>query len=120
MEEKEAIYLDTNNMEWIEHISKNNGGKTLYRKHLLKTDNDTGMLIDIIKYKKGYYTNRHRHNCAHGIYVLEGTLRTDKGTYGKGEFVWFPEGCHMQHGATDDEDVTVLFVTNKVFDMIYE
>lgn len=114
------FYLDTEAMEWIEHISKNNGNKKLYRKHLLVTDNDTGMLIDIIRYTKGYYTKKHHHSCAHGIYVLDGVLKTDKGTYGKGEFVWFPEGSSMQHGATDEEDVTVLFITNKEFDMIYE
>jgi hypothetical protein len=33
--------------------------------------------------------------------------------------VWFPEGMTMQHGATQTEDVTVLFITNKKFEIHY-
>jgi anti-sigma factor ChrR (cupin superfamily) len=38
----------------------------------------------------------HRHNCAHGIYVLEGTLKTHAGPFRPGSFVWFPEGMLME------------------------
>jgi hypothetical protein len=31
--------------------------------------------------------------------------------------VWFPEGGIMEHGATQDEDCTFLFITNKPFDI---
>jgi hypothetical protein len=48
---------------------------------------------------------------------LSGTLNTHQGTYGPGSFVWFPEGGSMEHGATDDEDCTFLFITNKPFDI---
>ncbi|MDT7709919.1 MAG: hypothetical protein QOG20_5526, partial [Pseudonocardiales bacterium] len=37
--------------------------------------------------------------------------------FGPGEFVWFPEGKKMEHGATADNDVTVLFITNKPLDI---
>ena len=50
---------------------------------------------------------------------LDGTLVTHDGRYGPGSFVWFPEGPEMQHGATAEEDVTVLFITNKPFDIHY-
>ena len=49
------------------------------------------------------------------MYVLEGTLVTHEGRYGPGSFVWFPEGLTMEHGATVEGDVTVLFITNKRF-----
>jgi len=39
------------------------------------------------------------------------------GNVGPGGFVWFPEGTLMQHGATAEEDVVVLFITNKKFDI---
>jgi len=44
-------------------------------------------------------------------------LNTHKGTYGPGNFVWFPEGGIMEHGATADADCTFLFITNKTFDI---
>jgi hypothetical protein len=33
--------------------------------------------------------------------------------------VWFPEGMEMEHGASADGDVTVLFITNKPFEIYY-
>ena len=53
------------------------------------------------------------------MYVLEGTLVTHDGQYGPGHFVWFPEGSVMEHGATAEQDVTVLFITNKPFEIHY-
>jgi hypothetical protein len=51
--------------------------------------------------------------------VLEGTLTTHQSEYGPGSFVWFPEGGKMQHGASVDGDATLLFFTNKPFDIHY-
>ena len=67
----------------------------------------------------GVINTRHIHTCAHGMYVLDGTLRTDGGDYGPGHFVWFPAGIEMEHGATAEKDVTVLFITNRRFDIHY-
>jgi hypothetical protein len=53
------------------------------------------------------------------LYVLEGKLMTHAGTFGPGTFVWFPEGEVMEHGASTEGDVTVLFVTNKAFRIDY-
>ena len=83
------------------------------------SDPDTGMSVQMIKYEAGFTNPWHRHNCAHGIYVLEGTLKTHAGIFGPGNFVWFPEGMLMEHGATEDGDVTTLFITNKPFDIRY-
>ena len=82
-------------------------------------DPDTGMSVQMIRYEAGFTNPWHRHNCAHGIYILEGSLRTHQGTFGPGSFVWFPEGMLMEHGATDDAAVTTLFITNKPFDIRY-
>jgi quercetin dioxygenase-like cupin family protein len=51
--------------------------------------------------------------------VLEGTLVTHEGRYGPGSFVWFPEGETMEHGASAEQDVTVVFITNKPFEIHY-
>ncbi|MBR3227955.1 MAG: cupin domain-containing protein [Erysipelotrichaceae bacterium] len=112
--------LNTNEMPWEEQIS-NSTGQVLLKKHLLPTDEDTGMSIELITYPKGYINKWHTHPCAHALFVLKGKLRTDDGKiYGPGEFVYFPEGDVMRHGATEDEDCVLYFVTNKKFAMVYE
>jgi len=98
------------------HISKNTGNIT-YEQYLLN-DEDTGMIIKMIRYPKGSITPLHNHHCGHGIYVLKGTLHTDKGDFEQGSFVWFKEGSAMTHGGKE-EDVECLFITNKKFDIHY-
>lgn len=49
-----------------------------------------------------------------------GVLVTHEGEYGPGSFVWFPEGGWMEHGATDENECTFLFITNKPFGICYE
>jgi quercetin dioxygenase-like cupin family protein len=114
----ELIAIDTNALpweaRWNEHL-----GKTLFRKNLV-TDPETGMEIRVVRYPAGVINTRHTHPCAHGMYVLEGTLVTHAGRYGAGYFVWFPEGMEMEHGATAEGDVTVLFITNKPFEIHYK
>ena len=112
--------LDTSKMDWSEQVSKSTG-QIIHKKHLLETDEDTGMSIEITTYPKGYMNNWHRHPCAHAVFVLKGKFRTEDGhIYNPGEFIYFPEGDLMRHGATDDEDCTIYFVTNKKFEMLYE
>lgn len=110
--------FDTNIMPWgtlrIEELNHDLPIK------LLVDDPDTGMTVMKVVYEAGFTNTWHRHNCAHGMYVLDGVLKTHTGSYGPGSFVWFPEGELMHHGATDDNDVTLLFITNKVFDIRFE
>src|ERR1700688_1255987 len=89
----------------------------LYRKNLFE-DPETGAEIRIVRYPAGVINTRHIHTCAHGMYVLEGTLVTHAGSFGPGHFVWFPAGTEMEHGATADADVTVLFITNRRFNVL--
>lgn len=82
---------------------------------MLEHDAGTGMSVQMIRYPAGHTTSWHTHPCAHGIYVLDGTLKTNQGEFGPGSWVWFPEGGWMEHGATAKTDVTFLFITNKEF-----
>ena len=117
MEQKGMIAVETDTLPWEERF-KEELGRALYRKLLLQ-DPDTGMEIRMVRYPACVVTPSHTHPCAHCMYVLEGTLVTNVGTFGPGGFVWFPEGMAMEHGASADGDVTVLFVTNKPFALDY-
>jgi len=108
---------DTNTMPWeIRHIDELDGD--LAAKQLIE-DPDTGMSVMKMKYFAVFTNEWHTHNCAHGMYVLDGILKTHAGSFGPGSFVWFPEGMEMEHGATPDNDVTSLFITNKSPDIHY-
>lgn len=108
---------DTNTLPWeVRHIDELDGDIAV--KPLVQ-DPETGMSAMKLKYFAGFTNTWHTHNCAHGMYVLDGVLKTSAGSFGPGEFVWFPEGRAMEHGATQDNDVTVLFITNKPLDIHY-
>lgn len=109
--------FDPSKMEWEKLINDHNG-KELFDKKCVN-DPSTGMVVNFSYYPAGYMTTWHTHNCSHGIYVIKGTLRTSIGDIPEGHFVWFPEGTEMEHGATDEEGVEVLFITNKPFQITY-
>jgi quercetin dioxygenase-like cupin family protein len=109
--------VNANDLPWEERFNDKAGGAIL-RKELF-SDPDTGMLIRLVRYPAGVINPRHTHPCGHGMYVLEGRLVTHNGSYGPGSFVWFPEGEIMEHGASAEGDVTVVFVTNKSFRIDY-
>ena len=115
--EQKPIAIDTSTVVWEERFNEKLG-RSLFRKNLFE-DAETGMEIHLVRYPAGVVNPWHTHPCAHGMYVLEGTLATNAGTFGPGTFVWFPEGSVMQHGATAEADVTVLFITNKPFRIDY-
>ena len=112
------ISIDTNALPWEERTIEPLG-KTLYRKNLVE-DPETGMEIRLVRYPAGVVNPLHTHPCAHGMYVLSGTLVTHAGSWGPGSFVWFPEGIEMEHGASVEGDTTVLFITNKRFEIHYK
>jgi quercetin dioxygenase-like cupin family protein len=115
--ERELQSFDSTGMPWAEvHIEQL---KLDIPIKAFISDPDTGMSVQMVRYPAGFTNPWHRHNCAHGIFVLEGVLKTHAGTFGPGNFVWFPEGMLMEHGATEDGDMTMLFITNKPFDMHY-
>jgi quercetin dioxygenase-like cupin family protein len=117
MPDLKLTVIDSNALPWEERPNEKIG-RSLYRKNLI-VDPDTGMEVRLVRYPAGAVNPLHTHPCAHGMYVLEGTLVTHDGQYGPGHFVWFPEGSLMEHGATAEQDVTVLFITNKSFEIHY-
>lgn len=117
MQNSDYLAIDTGSIPWEERF-REEIGKNIFRK-LLFTEPETGCLFQMVRYPAGVMNPRHTHPCGHAIFVLEGTLVTHRGEYGPGSFVWFPEGEAMEHGATAEEDVTVLFITNKAFEIHY-
>jgi len=111
------IAIDVHSLPWEERYVEPIG-RSLFRKHLI-LDPETGMAIRLVRYPSGVVNPRHTHPCGHGMYVLEGTLFSNGMHYGPGTFVWFPQGTVMEHGATAEGDVTVLFITNKPFAIHY-
>ena len=111
------LAVNSNELPWEENFNEKIG-RVLLRKPLFN-DPETGMLVRLIRYPAGAINPAHTHPCGHGMFVLEGNLVTHNGTYGPGSFVWFPEGEVMEHGASSDGDVTVVFVTNKAFRIDY-
>ena len=109
--------INTLKQPWEERFNEKIG-KALFRKNLY-TDPATGAEIRLVRYPAGIINPLHTHPCGHGMYVLEGTLVTHNGMFGPGTFVWFPEGEAMEHGASAEGDVTVLFITNKSFRIDY-
>ena len=110
--------IDTKAVEWDKSFNPRLGvdlGRLMLRK-----DPDNGAEIRMIRYPQGIVNPKHTHPCGHGIFVLEGKLRTHKGTYGPGTWVWFPEGETMEHGATDEADMTGIFITDRAFEIFYK
>jgi quercetin dioxygenase-like cupin family protein len=110
--------INTLEQAWEERFN-DRIGQALFRKQLY-TDPDSGAEIRLVRYPAGIINPLHTHPCGHGMYVLEGRLVTHKGSFGPHTFVWFPEGEAMEHGASADGDVTVLFITNKAFRIDYQ
>ena len=90
-----------------------------YQTKKILVDPETGMRLMVVRYPAGLVTAKHIHACSHGMYVLEGVLNTDKGSFPPHSFVWFPESEVMEHGASTDGDLVVLFLNNKPFDISY-
>src|SRR5213593_2870427 len=61
--------------------------QSLYRKTLL-ADMQTGTGVDLLRYTAGVVTPTHIHPHGHGMYILQGQLVSNHGTFGPGMFVW--------------------------------
>ena len=85
----------------------------------LVSDEETGMIINVTKYPKGYYKPRHVHPMSHGMMILEGKMKTETGIYEPGCFIWDPAGLVTSHGATEEEDVLYLFIATQPFQIEY-
>ena len=113
-----VLAMDSSRLPW-EIFTVEQTGAQIPVKALLD-DPDSGMQIFLMRYDAGFTNVWHTHPHAHGMWVIDGTLKSHDGEYGPGSFVWFPEGAWMEHGATKDNDCTFLFITNKPFGISYE
>ena len=104
-------------MEWEEEPIAHTQG-SLFKK-ILARDEETGVLVQLVKYPAGFINPNHIHTCAHGVYVLKGIFHTSRGDFAAGSFVWFPEGEIMWHGTIKDQEAELLFITNKEFTVSY-
>ena len=75
----------------------------------------TGDSVMLVRYPAGEMNPPHRHPVGHGLYVLQGTLVTHRGSFGPGTYVWFPPNEPMAHGAGPDGDLVALFSTSRNF-----
>lgn len=85
---------------------------TYYMKPFL-ADDHTGEIAMLVRYPAGQVNPLHTHPVGHGMYVLQGKLVTNRGTFGPGTYVWCPPDQAVSHGAGPDEDVVVLFTTHE-------
>jgi len=90
MSQPQLVAVDAAALPWVGRYNETLA-QTIYRKDLV-ADPDTGMEVRLVRYAAGVMNRWHTHPCAHGMYVLEGTLVTHEGSYGPGTFLWFPEG----------------------------
>lgn len=97
------------------HINSHNK-KLMYQREFIQVPNR--MLVKRMIYPQGNMITNHEHHCAHGDFVLKGTMHTNVGDFGPGDFVWFKPGTKMYHGA-DKEDVDVLFMSDAKLDINY-
>lgn len=113
----DILSIDTSRTPWADFVVPQTGAHIPTK--VLLDDPDTGMQVFLMRYAAGFTNVWHTHPCAHGMFVLDGVLKTNQGEHGPGSFVWFPEGGWMEHGATKN-DCTFLFITNKPFGIMYE
>lgn len=112
--EKKEFSAEREGIGWIATPTVHNDsdyGKYFY------IDPETGVLLKENLYPRGMKTPWHRHTHAHGMYVLAGKIKTNKGLYGPGTFIWWPAGSVAEHGATATEDARMFFMTTGTFDL---
>lgn len=112
------LYQEAFALNLGEYVTGESGSSGYMVRNLID-DPDTGMNVKLVRYPAGQMTRRHIHPCSHGIYVLQGTLQTDKGSYPADSFVWVPEGEVTEHGACPESQVLVLIMSNKPFQLIF-
>ena len=110
--------IDTKAVEWDKSFNPKLGVDLELL--ILRKDPNNRAEIRMIRYPKAIANPEHTHPCGHGIFALEGNLRTHKGTYGPGAWVWFPEGETMEQGATDEADMIGILIIEKTFEIFYK
>jgi quercetin dioxygenase-like cupin family protein len=105
---------NTLTMPWVRGREEN----VVYDMKYLYKDPVTHEVAMLLRYPAGQVNSDHVHSHGHAMYVLEGELVTHRGTYGPGNFVWFPPNEVVSHGASPRQDVLVFFIRHE--DMVTE
>ncbi|MFH1246246.1 MAG: cupin domain-containing protein [Candidatus Liptonbacteria bacterium] len=70
----------------------------------LAVDPETGFRVSLQRLPPGFVAPKHRHTDFEWVYILEGTLQDEFGSYGKGTFKVNPKGSvhksYSEHGCT--------------------
>ena len=93
-------------------------GKGLFAKCFLE-DPETGVTVRLVKYPAGFTNSWHTHPCAMACSCRKSRLSPIKATSKAAILLGFPKRMTMEHAATQQEDVTVFFITNKKFEAHY-
>ena len=102
--------VDVNALQWAEKTDFNGG---TYLEKTLLDDPVTGMQVALRRLPAGWETPWHSAECSIGCYVLKGMFKSDRGYYGPGSFVMFPEGCISRKGASHYTFADVITVADK-------
>jgi len=78
------------------------------------------MEVRLVRYPRGVINVRHTHPCVPWHVCAGRNLGNERRPPRPRLLLWFPEGAVMEHGASADGDVTVLFITNKPFAIHYQ
>ena len=89
-DQNDVEVFDSNSMDWFE-LPIEQLGRSLTLKPFT-FDPDTGMSCMLLRYAAGFINPWHTHDCAHGMYVLSGTLRTHRGITAQGALSGSPRG----------------------------
>ena len=100
--------VDSESLQWNRNQAAQSD-VTYFMKPLFE-DQRTGDRVLLVRYPPGEINPSHFHPAAHGMYVLQGTLVTHRGTFGPDTYVWFPPNEVMWHGASPDQELVVLFL----------
>lgn len=100
---------DTGTMPWV----RGHEESVVYDMKYLYRDPVTQEVAMLVRYPAGQVNSDHIHSHGHAMYVLQGQLVTHRGTYGPGNFVWFPPDEIVSHGATPEQDVVVFFIRHE-------
>ena len=103
------LAIHSNMLTWVRN--RNNQHAVTYFMKPLLNDTGSGQRVMLVRYPAGQINPLHSHSHGHGIYVLQGTMVTHRGSFGPDTFVWFPPGEVMTHGAGDDAELVALFIT---------
>lgn len=113
--EKEII--DVKGMPWFYRATSTDG--KIFGKKGLVLDDETGIQINYMNYPAGFTTYNHKHTAGHCFFVFSGQLQSGGNYYGPGTFIWYPQGCITDHGASAYEDLICLQISNKSFAIEY-